>query len=104
MGIRRVLVSTALGSALLAATMHAQDASPHRVRFYTVDRNGRLEILDWGGSGRAVVLLTGLGATAHDFDEFALKLSSTYHVYAVTRRGFGNSGAPPFGYDSDELA
>jgi pimeloyl-ACP methyl ester carboxylesterase len=40
------------------------------------------------------VLLAGLGNTGHVFDEFAPKLSATYHVYGITRRGFGASSAP----------
>jgi non-heme chloroperoxidase len=51
-------------------------------------------VLDWGGSGRPLVLLAGLGDTAHVFDEFAPKLTATYHVYGITRRGFGSSSAP----------
>jgi non-heme chloroperoxidase len=38
------------------------------------------------------VLLAGGGDTAHVFDDFAPKLTSAAHVYAVTRRGFGESG------------
>ncbi len=65
------------------------------VRFVQVAPNVKLETLDWGGTGRSVVLLTGLGGTAHDFDEFARKLTATYHVYGITRRGFGASSKPP---------
>jgi pimeloyl-ACP methyl ester carboxylesterase len=57
-----------------------------------VDKNVRLEVLDWGGSGRPVVLLAGGGNTAHVFDEFAPRLTANYHVYGITRRGFGASG------------
>jgi len=39
-------------------------------------------------------LLTGLGDTAHVFDEFATKLTATYHVYGITRRGRGVSSSP----------
>lgn len=70
------------------------DSSPHSVQFVAVDDNVRLEVLDWGGSGRALVLLAGLGNTAHIFDRFARKLTPTYHVYGITRRGFGTSSAP----------
>ena len=42
-----------------------RDKSPHTVHFVTVDGNVKLEVLDWGGSGRAQVLLAGLGDTAH---------------------------------------
>jgi non-heme chloroperoxidase len=79
------------------------DPSPHSVRFITVDTNVKLEVLDWGGSGRPVVLLTGLGNNAHVYDEFATKLTPSYHVYGITRRGFGASSAPATGYSADRL-
>jgi pimeloyl-ACP methyl ester carboxylesterase len=69
-----------------------RDPSPHTVRFVTVDDGARLEVLDWGGSGRSVVLLAGGGPTAHVFDDFAPKLAMHYRVYGITRRGFGASG------------
>ena len=69
-----------------------QDPSPHTVQFVAVAQNVRLEVLDWGGTGRPVVLLAGGGNTAHIFDEFATKLTASYHVYGITRRGFGASG------------
>jgi non-heme chloroperoxidase len=80
-----------------------RDKSPHTVHFVTVDNNVKLEVLDWGGSGRALVLLAGLGNTAHIFDDFAPKLTSTYHMYGITRRGFGASGIPKSGYSADRL-
>jgi len=79
------------------------DPSPHSIQFVTVDKNVTLEVLDWGGSGRPIVLLAGLGITAHVFDDFAPKLAGTYHVYGVTRRGFGASSAPDSGYSADRL-
>ena len=79
------------------------DPSPHVVRFIPVDNGVKLEVLDWGGSGRAMVLLAGLGNTAHVFDDFAPKLTASYHVYGITRRGFGGSGSPEYGYSADRL-
>jgi non-heme chloroperoxidase len=79
------------------------DPSPHTVQFVTVDKDVKLEVLDWGGRGRPLVLLAGLGNTAHVFDDFATKLTSEYHVYGVTRRGFGASSKPDFGYSADRL-
>ena len=69
-----------------------QDPSPHTVQFVTVDKDVRLEILDWGGSGRPLVFLAGGGNTAHVFDDFAPKLTTDHHVYGITRRGLGASG------------
>jgi pimeloyl-ACP methyl ester carboxylesterase len=39
-----------------------------------------------------LAFLAGGGNTAHVFDDFAPKLTPDYHVYAMTRRGFGASG------------
>lgn len=66
-----------------------------KISFPAVDQNVRLEVIDWGGSGRPLVLLAGLGNTAHIFDKFALKLAANYHVYGITRRGFGESSVSP---------
>src|ERR1039458_1817974 len=63
------------------------DPSRHKVQFVTVGDGVQLEVLDWGGTGRPVVLLAGLGFTAHVFDGFAEKLTDSYHVYGITRRG-----------------
>jgi len=68
------------------------------VQFVTVEEGVRLEVLDWGGTGRPVVLLAGLGFTAHVFDGFAEKLTESYHVYGITRRGYGASSQSASGY------
>jgi non-heme chloroperoxidase len=70
------------------------DPSKHTVQFITVDKDVKLEVLDWGGTGRPMVLLTGLGNNAHVFDRLAPKLITSYHVYGITRRGYGLSSAP----------
>lgn len=75
-----------------------RDPSRHKVQFVTVEEGVRLEVLDWGGTGRPVVLLAGLGFTAHVFDGFAEKLTDSYHVYGITRRGYGASSRPASGY------
>jgi len=100
-----------LVSAMAMITLHAQDAVPwhdpskHSVQFVTVEKGVRLEVLDWGGTGRPVVLLAGSGNTAHIFDDFAERLSGACcHVYGITRRGFGASTHPDSGYDQQRLA
>ena len=80
------------------------DPSPHRVQYITVDDGVELEVLDWGGTGRAVVLLAGSGNTAHVFDDFAPGLTDCCHVYGITRRGFGASSQPASGYHDQRLA
>jgi pimeloyl-ACP methyl ester carboxylesterase len=68
-----------------------------------VEKNVRLEVLEWGHSGRPVVLLAGGGDTAHVFDEFAPKLAANHHVYGITRRGFGASGFSASDSGADRL-
>jgi non-heme chloroperoxidase len=70
------------------------DATPHTVQFVTVEKDVRLEVVDWGGTGRPLIFLAGLGNNAHIFDTFAPKFIANYHVYGITRRGFGASSAP----------
>jgi non-heme chloroperoxidase len=102
--MNRFLEACLLASAMTISTVHAQystpwhDLSKHTVQFVTVEEGVRLEVLDWGGSGRPVVLLAGRGFTAHVFDGFAEKLTSSYHVYGITRRGSGASSRPRSGY------
>jgi len=80
-----------------------RDPSPHATQFVTVDKDVRLEVLDWGGAGRPVILLAGGGDTAHVFDEFAPKLTANYRVYGITRRGFGASSYAPLKDGADRL-
>ena len=61
-------------------------------------------MLDFGGTGSPIVLLPGLGATAHSFDEFAPLLARKHRVIAMTRRGAGYSSKPDFGFDTPRLA
>ena len=83
--------------------LRAQGAPPHTLRdtsslavqMITVENGVKLEVLDWGGTGRPLVLLAGKGFTAHEFDQFAPTLTAKYHVYGITRRGYGNSCVPP---------
>jgi pimeloyl-ACP methyl ester carboxylesterase len=80
------------------------DPSPHAASFVSVEPTVKLEVLDWGGSGRPVVFLSGLGNTAHVFDEFAPKLTRDAHVFGITRRGYGASTIADGGYDANRLA
>src|SRR5882724_2906814 len=79
------------------------DTSGHKVRFVTVEPGVQLEVLDWGGTGTTLVLLTGLGDNAHVFDQFAYQFNDRFHVIGITRRGFGRSSQPAHGYDLDTL-
>ena len=64
----------------------AADSSPHKVQFVTIEKDVKLEVLDWGGSGRPLVFLAGSGLDAHEFDSFAPKFTGAHHVYGISRR------------------
>ena len=109
MTCRYSLVAIPLGLLFLLLPAASQttawhDPSPHKIQFVTVEENVRLEVLEWPGPGRNVVLLAGSGNSAHVFDEFAPKLAKRWHVYAITRRGYGASSQPASGYGDGRLA
>jgi non-heme chloroperoxidase len=93
-----------------AAVLHAQEtpASPQpapigTTHFITVADGVKLEVVDWGGTGRPLILLAGLGGHARDFGRFSAKLVPNYHVISLTRRGFAPSSVPASGYSADRL-
>ena len=98
-----LLICAVLAPSSPLAADNWSDPSPHKVTFVEVEAGVRLEVLDWGGTGEAVVLLAGDGDTAHIFDDFAPKLAKRYHVLGITRRGFGASSQPADGYDLTRL-
>jgi len=92
------------GRCLFSQTSTWKDPSPHQVQFVHVGDAVQIEVLDWGGSGRAVVLLAGSGNSAHVFDDFAPKLTDSCHVCGITRRGYGASSHPESGYSAERLS
>lgn len=63
-----------------------------------------LHYVDWGGTGPALLFLTGLGDSAHAFDGLADAFTDKFHVLGLTRRGQARSDKPPSGYDPRSLA
>jgi non-heme chloroperoxidase len=90
-----VLLVTLVAPLQLPQPAGWRDPSSHVSQLVPVGQEIRLEVLDWGGAGRPLVLLAGGGNTAHVFDDFAPKLTSDFHLYGITRRGFGESGFAP---------
>ena len=66
---------------LLPVVVNAQERQPASkqsgLSFITTEPGVRLEVKDWGGVGKPVVLLAGLGGTLHVFDGFAPQLTGT---------------------------
>jgi non-heme chloroperoxidase len=97
------ILGSSAPNAIAPETTTWRDPSPHHITFVTVDKGVQLEVLDWGGTGRAVVLLAGY-QTAHIYDDIAPKLTAFCHVYGITRRGFGASSRPDSGYTAQRSA
>ena len=76
----------------------------YQTKFVSGSTNNKIEILDFGGIGEPILFLTGLGNSAHVFIDFAPKFCDKFHVYAMTRRGFGASEQTTNGYRIDTLA
>lgn len=98
-------VLTLTGKQMSAQESTSVTGAP-KTQFVTVEPGVKLEVLDWGGTGRPLVLLAGLGNDAHVFDIFATRLTGKYHVYGITRRGYGASDTPPVegeNYSADRL-
>jgi pimeloyl-ACP methyl ester carboxylesterase len=77
-----------------------------KVTYVEVQPGVKIEAMDWGGSGRPLLWLAGLGNTGHDFYGIVPSLVKHYHLYSMTRRGFGASSSPPAtaeNYSSDRL-
>jgi non-heme chloroperoxidase len=96
------MVLSAIGVGALAQTAWV-DPSPHTRRLVAVGPDARLELLDWGGTGRTLVLLAQLGQTGHIYDDWAPALARRYRVVAITRRGYGESSATG-GFSAEQLA
>jgi pimeloyl-ACP methyl ester carboxylesterase len=109
--MRQLLVLVALAAcskaadappAETAAAPAWSDATTHTERFVQAGPV-RLNVLDWGGTGPAVVLIHGYGDSPHVYDDMAPGLTDQFHVVGYARRGHGlSSGAES--YSNADLA
>jgi non-heme chloroperoxidase len=100
------LIVAAILSTHATPAQQPADTTTHTIQLITVAKDVKLEVVDWGGTGRPLVFLAGAGNTAHAFDTFAPKFTPHYHVYGITRRGFGASNKPTpanDNYSADQL-
>lgn len=103
--LRWIVVAMVLVAApCLAVAQDAPDTTAHKTSFVTTSDGVKLEVLDYGGQGSAILLISGGGRTAHDFDAFAPRLAARHRVFAVTRRGLGQSDKPPLNPEAHTLA
>jgi pimeloyl-ACP methyl ester carboxylesterase len=82
-----------------AGRVAAQDACPPPSgRLVTVSPGVHVEVVEWGHAGEPLLFLSGMGQTAHAFDDFARVFADQYRVVGITRRGWGRSSQSP-GYE-----
>lgn len=75
-----------------AISAAVSDAAAHSERF--IETNGvRLHVLDWGGTGPALILIHGYGDSPHVFDDIAPAFTDRFRVVAYARRGHGRSSS-----------
>jgi pimeloyl-ACP methyl ester carboxylesterase len=60
-----------------------------------IGRDIRLEALDFGGDGHALLLLHGLAGTAAEWEDTAAWLTQSHRVVALDQRGHGRSERRP---------
>ena len=98
---RQLILSLVLlpEAAILVGCQGVRDSSLHHAGYVRVRDGTRLHYLDWGGHGPTLVLLAGLGGSAHTFDDLAPHLTDSFRVIGITRRGTGESDRPSTGYD-----
>ncbi len=99
--ITLVTMSVLIGA---CSSPQTKKSTEHEVLFLEGSNNNKLEVLDWGGNGEPMLFLAGMGDNAHVFDDFAPRFTDKYHVYGLTRRGFGASAQTEAGYDTKTLA
>jgi non-heme chloroperoxidase len=97
--------SSVAGKPAVCVDTPPYDTVPYEAeKFVSVAPGVKLEVLDWGGSGEVMVLLTGSGDNAHVYDYFAFQFTDYFHVIGITRRGWLPSSQPENGYDVETRA
>jgi len=66
--------------------------------------NSRLHYIEWGGEGPLMLMIPGIGGTAHAWAGVAPHFTDTHRVVSVTRRGHGQSSIDGLDFDLDALA
>jgi pimeloyl-ACP methyl ester carboxylesterase len=95
-----------VGSVLVLATTPAfaqLGCPPASGRMVSVAPNVRLHVVEWGGRGETLILLSGLAASAHAFDDFARLFVDRFRVVGITRRGIPPSDSSTTGYGASQV-
>jgi len=88
---------------LVYSSVTAQENKLYQEKFASVN-DISLHYLDFGGSGTPIIFLQSFHDDArawvdHTFTGFAPRFTKTNRVYSLTRRGWGKSSDPGWGFD-----
>src|ERR1700730_12280129 len=88
-----VLALTTVSISACTAPVSGFDRSPRKegLEGFVETNDDRLQYLDWGGSGPALILIHGLGDNPHKYDDLAPAFTDRFRVIAYARRGAGAS-------------
>ena len=101
--LRQTLFSIAfIGLAALNQSTHAQTPAVKSVKLST---GVRMQYVEQGNpAGVPVVLLHGITDSLHSFDLVLPQLPTSWHVFALSQRGHGDSSRPADGYAPRDFA
>lgn len=101
--LNRLVAAVAAFLLVGCATVTAPAPPAPESRFVEGSSKNRLHYLEFGGGGDPVILLAGPGNTAWIYEAFGRDLARDFRVFALTRRGHGQSEMPEHGYDQATL-
>lgn len=79
--------------------------NPLRVKTFAIEDNKKLEYVEKGDpSGTPVIFLHGLTDSWHSFEKILPLLPESYHAFAITQRGHGNSDKSFTSYHPKDFA
>lgn len=73
-------------------------------RFVTTEDGLTLHVIDYGGDGPPLLLVHGTGLVAQVWRVMVSYLTPQFHVYALDRKGHGDSDKPADGYQLEQSA
>ena len=92
-GLRLLCLIWAFSSLAVATPFTTHGGPPSPTEGFVEVNGVRLQYLDWGGNGPAIILIHDGGQNAHKFDDLAPAFSDRFHVIAYSRRGMADSQA-----------
>jgi len=83
MSLKKFYLNFIIAGIFFSITLSKAEAqSAYQTKFINGSTNNKLEVLDWGGKGKPILFLTGLGNSAHVFSDFAPRFTNRFTFMA----------------------